>query len=39
MCNIIGTWVEDGEYPEDYERLYEIVRAIAYNNAKNYFNF
>ena len=39
MCNIIGTWVEDGEYPEDYDRLYEIVRAIAYNNAKNYFNF
>ena len=39
MCNIIGTWVEDGEYPADYERLGEIVRGIAYNNAKNYFNF
>ncbi len=39
MCNIIGTWVEDGEYPADYERLSEIVRGIAYNNAKNYFNF
>ena len=39
MCNIIGKWVEDGEYPADYDRLYEIVRAIAYFNAKNYFNF
>ena len=39
MCNLIGTWVEDGEYPEDFERLYEIVRGIAYYNAKSYFNF
>ena len=39
MCNIIGQWVEDGEYPKDYDRLYEIVRSIAYYNAKNYFNF
>ena len=39
LCNIIGTWVEDGEYPEDYERLYEIVRGISYYNAKSYFNF
>ncbi len=39
MCNLIGEWVENGEYPADYERLYEIVRGIAYYNAKNYFNF
>ena len=39
MCNLIGTWVEDGEYPRDYDRLEEIVRGIAYYNAKNYFNF
>ena len=39
MCNLIGGWVEDGEYPEDYDRLYEIVRGIAYYNAKSYFNF
>ena len=39
MCNLIGGWVEDGEYPEDYDRLTEIVRGIAYYNAKNYFNF
>ena len=39
MCNLIGQWVEDGEYPADYDRLYEIVRGIAYYNSKNYFNF
>ena len=39
MCNLIGGWVEDGEYPADYNRLTEIVRGIAYYNAKNYFNF
>ena len=39
MCNVIGQWVEDGEYPEDYEYLEKIVTGIAYHNAKNYFNF
>ncbi len=39
MCNLIGSWVEDGEYPEDYDTLSEIVQGIAYYNAKKYFNF
>ena len=39
MCNLIGTWVDDGEYPRDMETLKEIVRGIAYYNAKAYFNF
>ncbi len=39
MCNLIATWVEDGEYPEDYKALERIVTGIAYYNAKNYFNF
>ena len=39
MCNLIGTWVEDGEYPEDYDMLREIVQGIAYYNAKKYFKF
>ena len=39
MCNLIGGWVEDGEYPKDFETLNEIVRGIAYYNAKSYFNF
>ena len=39
LSNIIGSWVEDGEYPADFETLGKIVRGIAYENAKNYFNF
>ena len=39
MCNLIGPWVEDGEYPADYEKLTEIVQGIAYYNSKNYFGF
>ena len=39
MCNLIGKWVVDGEYPEDYKALEKIVTGIAYYNAKNYFKF
>ena len=39
MCNLIGKWVAEGEYPEDYDALREIVQGIAYYNAKKYFNF
>ena len=39
MCNLIGGWVEDGEYPADYDTLTKIVQGIAYYNAKSYFNF
>ena len=38
LCNIIGDWVENGEYPEDYETLENIVKDISYNNAQKYFN-
>lgn len=37
LCNLIGTWVEDGEYPASQKDLKEIVEGICYNNAKNYF--
>ncbi|MGN0181990.1 MAG: glucuronate isomerase, partial [Candidatus Ornithomonoglobus sp.] len=39
MCNLLGTWVENGEFPQDYETLGKIVEDISYNNAKNYFGF
>jgi len=38
MCNLIGKWVENGEYPSDSERLEKIVKDISFENAKNYFN-
>ena len=39
LCELIGGWVENGEYPADYKTLKEIVCGIAYNNAVNYFGF
>ena len=39
LCNLLGTWVENGEYPDDYDTLGEIVRGICYNNAIRYFGF
>lgn len=39
MCNYIGGLVENGEFPEDYEILEEIVKDISYNNAVRYFGF
>lgn len=39
LCNLIGQWVEDGEYPNDTEALKEIVCGISYRNAKEYFGF
>lgn len=39
LCNLIGGWVENGEFPADFETLSEIVRDISYDNAKRYFKF
>ena len=39
LCNIIGNWVENGEAPEDYNLLGEIVQDICYNNAFRAFRF
>lgn len=38
MCNLIGKWVEDGEYPNNDASLKKIVQGISYENAKRYFN-
>ena len=37
LCNILGTWVENGEFPEDYDLLGKIVEGISYDNAASYF--
>ena len=37
MCNLIGNWVENGEYPNDEEALKEMVEGISFNNAARYF--
>lgn len=38
LCNIIGTWVEDGEFSSDDDILKQIVQDICCNNAVKYFN-
>ena len=37
LCNVIGGWVENGEFPADVDQLGEIVRNISFNNAQSYF--
>lgn len=39
VCDLIGSWVEDGEVPNDQELLGEVVQGICYQNAKEYFQF
>ncbi len=39
MCNLIGGWVENGEYPADEKVLGRMVQDISYNNAVRYFGF
>ncbi len=37
LCDLIGKWVENGEYPDDMETLGGLVQDICYNNARRYF--
>jgi len=39
LCDLIGTWVENGEFPNDADTLGEIVKDISYYNAVRYFGF
>ncbi len=37
LCNLVGTLVENGEYPKDMEFLGRIIENICYYNAEEYF--
>ena len=39
LCNMIGEWVENGEYPYEEKLLAKIVKGISYNNVMEYFGF
>lgn len=39
LCNMLGSWVEDGLYPNDAQSLKAIIEGVCYKNAKEYFNF
>lgn len=38
LCNLIGNWVEDGEFQNDPALLKNIVSGICYDNAKKFFS-
>ena len=37
LCNMLGTWIEDGEIPADFDLIGTMVQDISFNNAKRYF--
>jgi len=39
LCNLIGGWVENGEYPRDIEFLGKLVQNISYNNSARFVGF
>lgn len=36
LCELIGGWVENGEYPPDEKALERIIKGICYDNAVRY---
>ena len=37
LCELVGGWIENGEYPADLEQAGGLVEDICYHNAKRYF--
>jgi glucuronate isomerase len=38
LCDLLGTWVEAGEAPNDLKLMGGLVRDICFNNARAYFD-
>ncbi|WP_440894872.1 glucuronate isomerase [Amphibacillus sp. Q70] len=38
LCNILGRWIENGEYPAELKWVGQIVENIAYHNIKKYLD-
>ena len=38
LCELLGSWVENGEYPNDDKALKTIVQGICVKNAERYFD-
>ena len=38
LCNLIGNWVENGEYPNIDSSLRKIIEGVSYRNAARYFD-
>jgi len=38
LANLVGTWVDEGQLPKDWDMLKTLVQNISYYNAVRYFN-
>lgn len=38
LCNLVGCWIENGEYPNDIEFAGKLIESICFNNARRYFD-
>jgi glucuronate isomerase len=36
LCNLVGSWAEEGAVPDDWKALSAMVKNIAYHNIKNW---
>lgn len=39
LCELIGEWVESGQYPNDEKHLKKLVEDICYHNTNEFFRF
>ena len=39
ICELVGEWVESGQYPEDKEQLTKLIADLSYYNTKDFFGF
>jgi len=39
LCELIGEWVESGQYPNDEKQLKKLVADLCFNNTNAYFGF
>lgn len=39
LCELIGEWVESGQYPNDEKYLKKLIADLCYNNTNDFFRF
>ena len=39
LCEMVGEWVESGQYPDDKKYLDELITDLSYRNTKGFFGF
>ncbi len=39
LCELLGEWVESGQYPSDEKQLRKLVEDLCYNNTNEFFRF